>query len=261
MSSSADTFTVFPKLAAELQLQILRFAAEQSRVVVIHVAISDGNSYVFKSPTPNPAVLYLSRELRTEALKIYQAVFSSKAEDEKKDKGKRIYMNPEIDTPFVIPDPALQFHGTPQLALSLCLRSVEYALLQNRCDFPHELVSFKKFAIQLLHQSLLSWSPARFTEIFKYFKKAREVGIVINDLPPVVATTTYKAELAIEDAGMDIASLGNHALNIIEYEFKQSWMRANRVTLFDITPSHFVKMEVEVMKLVGKKISQRFYWE
>lgn len=259
MTSGLDTFTLFPKLATELQLKILNFAAKQPRVVIIQVAIGDGNSYVFKSPTPNPAVLYLNSELRTEALKVYKPMFSSKIEDEKKDKGKRIYMNSEIDTPFITPDPELQFLGAPQLALSLCLRSIDYALLQNRCEFPNELVSFKKFAIQLPHPGLLSWSPVRFTDIFQHFDKATEVGAVLNDLPSTAVTTNYKAELIIEDAGTGIVSLGNHTLNRIETEFQQRWMQVNGVTLLDLTPEYMVKMEVEVAKLVAKNIRQCRY--
>jgi len=83
----ATTFTCFPKLPKEIQLNIWKEAASETRNVGVwihlvefgdlHHGNGDDNPYLFTTNVGHPAILHTSRESRREGLRFYQLTLGS----------------------------------------------------------------------------------------------------------------------------------------------------------------------------------------
>lgn len=179
----AKTFIRFPKLATELQLQIWKYAIERPRIVELHTSTQDSDE-CFRSLTPNPAVLFVNRELRHEALKIYKPMFGIKNEDEDEANvlaTRLIYVNPAIDTVYFEYDPYLTYqNSTDPNARQADMGAI---LTKYRQDSPEEFAQLKKVALPLVQYG--SWNPANtVSKLVKQLDHTREITFVLkNELP------------------------------------------------------------------------------
>lgn len=125
---SLTQFHLFPVLPSELRLKIYNHVFSEPRTVcltsekrIIRRQEADGERYlqtlILKSSTPPPALLYVSRESRAEALKIYTATRTTNVHslslEEFVEQSHVVYVNFEQDTIHIPGYPELKHLAQP----------------------------------------------------------------------------------------------------------------------------------------------------
>jgi 2EXR family len=172
-----DEFHFFPKLSAEIQLEIWKYAAFIPRVVVVacsHPQYHDhswtGDRYskiMFTSPTPVPAMLAACFTARQVGLKYYQLTFGTEERE------ACIYLNFEVDTVYM---------KAPTLYCKDSFHIWHYACHYLTRKHEHLLTSIRSFAIDV--DNILISQSSQIAEM----TGLRELLIIDDSIAP---TTSY----------------------------------------------------------------------
>lgn len=252
----AKTFTRFTKLATELQLQIWKYATERPRTIELHTGTQDSCA-CFRSVTPNPAVLCVSRELRYEALKTYKSMFGTKKEDDNDivmSPKRVIYFNPAIDTVYFEYNPYFTYQNTAKPDTHQ--PDMSAVLTRYRKDSPQEFALLRRVALPLVQYG--SWNPTNtVSKLVEQLDHTREIMFVLkHELPGGSRDRRYAHELAFSnDHEEDVSSdwTVEKFRFFLSACFEARYRRVNGIPMTD----YLTKEQKEEIEDVKPKVSIR----